>query len=140
MSIFDEGALLIETGVGQSVLRYRLISRFLLFCFLAPLFFIGMAQLTIVLKKPDDPAAKEESKTKEDKVLPINAIDKALGAPAPQTPEEKKAEKDEEGGNKKPSTTPAYVFAGIFVVLYVVGRLLESWLIKSLFRKKLLSA
>lgn len=33
--------------------------------------------------------------------------------------------------------TPGYVFAGLFVALYIVGRILEPWLIKSVFRKRL---
>jgi hypothetical protein len=35
------------------------------------------------------------------------------------------------------SRTPALVFAGLFSVLYVVGRILEPWLIRSVFRKTL---
>jgi hypothetical protein len=37
----------------------------------------------------------------------------------------------------KESRNPAFVFAGIFTVLYVVGRILEPWLIRSAFRKSL---
>ncbi|WP_052223606.1 hypothetical protein [Novosphingobium malaysiense] len=36
------------------------------------------------------------------------------------------------------SRTPAFVFAGFFSFLYVVGRILEPWLIRSEFRKSLL--
>ena len=62
----------------------------------------------------------------------MNPIDKALGAPAPEKPDKKKKDDDD-----KPSPTPAYVFAAIFAVLYVVGRILEDRLVKSLFRKRL---
>jgi hypothetical protein len=37
----------------------------------------------------------------------------------------------------KESRTPAYVFTGIFCVLYVAGRILEPWLIKSAFARSL---
>ncbi|WP_103094023.1 hypothetical protein [Novosphingobium guangzhouense] len=37
----------------------------------------------------------------------------------------------------KESRNPAFVFAGIFATLYVVGRILEPWLIRSVFRKNL---
>ncbi|GLK44619.1 MULTISPECIES: hypothetical protein [Novosphingobium] len=40
----------------------------------------------------------------------------------------------------KESRNPAFVFAGIFTVLYVVGRILEPWLIRSAFRKSLADA
>lgn len=38
----------------------------------------------------------------------------------------------------KESRNPAYVFAGIFTTLYVVGRILEPRLIRSAFRKRLM--
>jgi hypothetical protein len=66
----------------------------------------------------------------------MNPIDKALGAPAP----DKSKKDDEDGGGKKGkklSPTPAYVFAGIFAALYVVGRVLEDWLVRRLFKKAL---
>jgi hypothetical protein len=138
MSIFDSGTLKIEDGPAGTVLRYHLISRALLFCFLAPLLFIGFAQLTIVVgeRQKAAAAAKAEKAAKKPELaaLPMNPIDKALGAPAPEKPKKKK---DGEG-KKKPSPTPAYVLAGMFATLYVIGRVLEDRLVKSLFRKRLL--
>jgi hypothetical protein len=132
MSVFDGGALCIDKGMATPVLRYHLTSRALLFCFLAPLLFLGIAQLTLVITKFDKPAQKAAHVPAE---TPMNPIDIALGAPAP---ERKKAnEADTEGGGKKPSPTAAYIFAGIFAVLYVVGRILEDRLVKALFRKRL---
>jgi hypothetical protein len=135
MSVFDGGALRIDNGMAGPVLRYHLTSRALLFCFLAPLLFLGIAQFTIVItkfEKPPEKAAPMPAYT------PLNPIDKALGAPAPEPP--KKAEVDAERKGKKPSPTAAYVFAGIFTVLYVVGRILEDRLVKALFKKRLLEA
>ncbi len=134
MSVFDSGALRIEKGAAGSVMRYDLMSRALLFCFLAPFLFLAIAQFTTVIAKYDKPpheAAKKHAAPK-----PMNPIDKALGAPAP---DKSKKDDDEGGGNKgkKLSPTSAYVFAGIFATLYVVGRILEDWLIRSLFRKTL---
>ena len=142
MSIFDGGVLQIEKGAAGSVLRYHLTSRALLLCFLAPLLFLAFAQLTIaigMLEKTSTEASEKSKKDekKENVELPQHPIDKALGAPAPEKP--KKDDKDEEE-DKGPSPTPAYVFAAIFAVLYVVGRLLEPWLIKSVFRKSLSDA
>ena len=150
MSVFDGGVLQIEKGVAGSVLRYHLTSRALLLCFLAPLLFLGFAQLTIVMtkfQKASTEAAGKSGKAadaskkpaKKDVVLPMNPIDKALGAPAPSN-----SKKDDEDGpgkkGKKLTPKPAYVFAGIFAALYVVGRILEDRLVKALFRKSLLAA
>lgn len=144
MSVFDGGVLEVQRSVSGSVLRYRLASKAVLFCFLMPLFFIGIAQFTIALgdyQKPSPQAAKAEAeaakKLAAKKVdVPMNPIDKALGAPAPDKP--KAAKGAPEGGDKKSSPTSAYVFASIFALLYVVGRVLEDRLIKAQFRKHLL--
>ncbi len=152
MSVFDSGVMTIERDATGSVLRYHLVSRALLFCFLAPILFLGFAQLTVLvgnLQKPSTEAAEKAKKDKKkDQVLPQHWIDKALGAPAPEKPQkDEKDSKDKKGGkdkkkedDDKPSPTPAYVFAGIFATLYVAGRILEDRLIKRLFRKRLLGS
>jgi hypothetical protein len=151
MSVFDGGALQIEKGAAGPVLRYQLTSRALLFCFLAPLLFLAIAQLTIVMVKPSKAAIASEKvagasgKAAAQKVAakavvaPMNPIDKFLGAPAPDKPG--KGDGEETGRrNKKPSPTPAYVFAALFALLYLVGRILEDRLAKSLFKKSLLGS
>ena len=152
MSVFDGGVLKIERSAEGPVLRYQLVSRALLFCFLAPLLFLGIAQLTIAIAEHEKAVAKAESaagkkadekdKDKEEKaVRELHPIDQALGAPAPEKPKDKdkkKAEEDEE--DKGPSPTAAYVFAALFAILYVAGRILEDRLIKSLFKKRLQTA
>jgi hypothetical protein len=149
MSVFDGGVLQVDSGAAGSVLRYHLTSRALLFCFLAPLLFIAFGQLTIGLGKLEKSSAetsKTEKKPKDDKKaaeMPMNPIDKALGAPAPDKPKKDGADKDKKEDkkeDKKHSPTSAYVFAGIFAALYLVGRILEDRLVKSLFRKKLLGS
>jgi hypothetical protein len=135
MSVFDGGALRIERGVSGCVLYYHLTSRALLFCFLAPLLFLSIAQVTTTLNKFDKPAHQA---AKKNAVVRMNFIDKALGAPAPDTSLKKDLGAAQEA--KKPSPTPAYVFAGIFAALYVIGRILEDRLVKALFRKRLLEA
>lgn len=147
MSIFDGGVLLIEKGVAASVLRYQLTSRALLFCFLAPLLFLAFAGLTIAigeLERPSSEAAgraadAKKKAEKKDAIPPMNPIDKALGAPAPEKPK-KDGKNEDEDKDKKPSPTPAYVFAAIFATLYVVGRIFEARWIKALFRKSLLGS
>ena len=154
MSVFDSGVLRIEKGVAGSVLRYNLISRALLFCFLLVPLFLGIAQFTIAMgkfQKPDTEAAatagkakdaskKPDAKAEADKAapVPLNPVDKFLGAPEPEKP--KKGEEKPGRRNKKPSPTPAYVFAAIFATLYVGGRILEDRLIKRQFKKHLLGS
>lgn len=139
MSIFDGGVLQIEKDAAGAVLHYHLTSRALLACFLAPLLFLGFAQLTIVLGKLEKPSTEAASKKpeKKDAILPRNPIDKALGAPAPEKPKKDKKSEEED---KKPSPTSAYVFAAIFAALYAIGRILEDRLVKSLFKKSLLGS
>jgi hypothetical protein len=148
MSIFEGGVLQIENGGGGGVLRYVMTSRALLFCFLAPLLFLAFAQLNITLGKMDkqateaakkagkDPEAKKKDEKKKPEIK-LNVIDKALGAPEPEKPKKDGKDKKED---KKFSPTSAYVFAGIFAALWLIGRVLEDWLIKRLFRKSLLGA
>lgn len=135
MAVFDNGVLSIEKNQDGSFLRYDLTSKTLLLLFSTTLFLI-MAELTIVVKhlqKPSTEVSQSVSdKAKEEKYLIQSPIDKALGVPAP----EKKSEKDKEGqGKRKLSPTAAYVFAGIFSILYVIGRIREALSVKSLFRK-----
>lgn len=149
MSVFDAGVLRIERGLSGAVLRYDLTSRALLFCFLAPLLFVSIAQLTVVIGKFQKPSTEATGKSGKKspavaqkpavkKVeVPMNPIDKALGAPAPEKP---KPDDKAEDQDKKPSPTPAYVFAAIFATLYLVGRILEDRLVKSLFAKSLLGS
>lgn len=144
MSVFDHGVLRVEKGAAGAVLRYHLVSRTLLFCFLLPFIFLAIAQLTIAIGKTEKPPAAKASdasyKAAADKgPVPLNPIDKFLGAPAPEKPKKGEAEKAGKRG-KKASPTSAYVFAGMFAILYVIGRILEDRLVKRLFRKRLLAS
>jgi len=146
LATFTRGTL----RVAGSKLTYDLTSPALLFCFLAPFLFLAFGQASVALGEYEKPtpaeAAKEEAKAKEkEKALaetPMNPVDKFLGAPAPDKPKkedekEKGKDKDKEKGGNQRSPTSAYVFAGIFAFLYIVGRILEPWLIRRTFRKTL---
>jgi hypothetical protein len=137
MSIFDGGILQVQDSSQGPVLHYRLASRALLFCFLAPLLFLSFAGLTVAVGKLENRVTKAASKKedKKDKALPQNPVDRFLGAPAPEKPKKDKKEDD-----KKPKPKPALIFAAIFAALYVVGRVLEDKLIKSLLRKRLMGS
>lgn len=144
MAVFDDGVLRIEPGETGRILRYDMMSRALLFCFLAPFLFLAFAQLAITFGKLPKPpeaastagkAAAGKKPVAKDDVPPMNPIDKALGAPEPEKKDPKKDKKKKK--EKKPSPKPAYILAGMFAVLYVIGRLLEAWLVRNLFRKQL---
>lgn len=150
MAIYDSGTLRIEHGPAGAVLRWRLKSRALLFCFLAPLLFLAFAQFSVVVNQYDKPtpaeiAAEEkkaEEREKRNAERQLHPIDQFLGAPAPEKPKkDEKSEKDEkaekEEAEDRHSPTPAYVFAGLFAALYVAGRVIEDRRIRRRFRKSL---
>lgn len=146
LSVVDSGTLRTEPGAQGPMLRYHLVSRALLYCFLAPLLFLAISQLTVFLGTLDKPTpeeiAKEKAKKDKQGEIQLNPVDKFLGAPAPEKPkDEKKDAKDKKKGddeeNEGFSPITAYVFAGIFAALYVLGRLLEPWLIRRLFQRTL---
>lgn len=161
LATFNRGTLRVVggqgSGQGAPKLTYDLTSPALLFCFLAPLLFLGFALLaigvgeyeknaeahmTVAEKKAADEKKKKEEAEAAKPPKPLNPIDAFLGAPAPENPkkkeEDKKKKDKKEEESKGPSPTPAYVFAGMFAFLYVVGRVLEPWLIRGQFRKHLL--
>jgi hypothetical protein len=142
MAVFEQGLLQVEQGAQGPMLTYRLSSRALLLCFLAPLLFLAFGQLTILAgqmeKTPAAASAKAPEKPKA--ALPMNPIDKFLGAPEPENPAAKKKESAEEKKAKKFSPTAAYVFAGIFAALYLIGRFLEPWLVRRQFLRHLAEA
>lgn len=144
LATFTRGTLQVVQEGGQSILRYRLTSPALLMVFLAPLLFLMLGQVIILVNQLDRgseeekaTAEKQKQEEKDEEPPPLNFIDQALGAPAPESLEEKKKREQEEGKKEdgELSPKPAYVFAGIFAVLFLVGRFLEPWLIKRTFRR-----
>lgn len=136
LATFTRGALQIEQRERETVLRYDLSSTALLLCFLAPLLFLGFAQLAVAAnaweKASVEASAKSEKEDEKLKALKkLNPIDRFLGAPAPDHPDKKKDTKKDDGRH---SPTPGYVLAGLFFVIYLVGRVLEPWLIQRRFR------
>lgn len=138
MSVFDNGTLRIADGA----LRYDMMSRALLACFLAPLLFLALGHISVAVDQWRNPpevakakaeAAKKRSRVKPENV-PMNPVDKFLGAPKPEKPKD-----GEEIGkrNRKPSMKTAYAFMGIFFTLWIAGRILEHRLIHRRFRRLL---
>lgn len=141
---FTRGRLWIERAGAGAVLRFDLFSHALLLCFLAPLLFLGFAQLAETLNAYEAAAAKAEEAAQKDKkkdedkpkpVRKLNPVDQFLGAPAPEDPNKKKDKKDEEEGRHSPE--PGYFLAGLFAALYLLGRWLEPWLARRRLRAAL---
>ncbi|WDA41239.1 hypothetical protein [Erythrobacter sp. BLCC-B19] len=140
LATFTRGRLWVERAGAGAVLRFDLFSHALLACFLAPLLFLGFAQAAIALNAWDAASAEasEKSAKKEDEkpkpVKQLNPVDVFLGAPAPEDPSKKKDEKKDEGRH---SPEEAYFMAGLFAVIYLVGRWLEPWLLRRRLRAAL---
>ncbi len=149
LATFTSGTLRVEKGEHGSQLFFNVTSTALLLCFLAPLMFLGFAQLAHVINDYENRKAPTESsaasprgakeETKEQKKIELHPIDVMLGAPAPADPD---ADKDKDETKKKEPkekirTTPAYVLAGLFLAIFLVGRFLEPWLLKRTFRNAL---
>lgn len=143
LATFTRGRLQVEQRGQGAVLRYDLSSTALLLCFLAPLLFLAFAQLAVTVnawEKADVAAtaaaekAKEKDKDKPKPVRKLNPVDEFLGAPPPEDPDKKKDKKKDEGRH---SPTRAYVLAGLFFAIYLVGRWLEPWLIRRRLRAAL---
>ncbi|MEE4316818.1 MAG: hypothetical protein V2I74_07530 [Erythrobacter sp.] len=145
LATFTSGALRVEQASdGTSRLLFHVRSTALLLCFLAPLLFLGFAQLMVTIngwEKASPEAIESVEKKDKDKDTPkakreLHPIDKFLGAPEPDDPAKKKDRKKDEVKEKFPPTR-AYVLAGLFFLIYLVGRVLEPWLLKRTFRAAL---
>jgi hypothetical protein len=144
LATFSRGTLQVVEEGGAAKLRYDLFSPALLLCALAPLLFLAIAQATIVISDLESAAETEkasdaEEEEDEEEPRPLNIVDQMLGAPPPETLEQKKQrmEEKEEEEDGKHSPTPAFVFAGLFFALFLVGRVLEPWLVRRTFRQVL---
>lgn len=141
LATFTRGRLWVEQAGAGAVLRFDLFSHALLLCFLAPLLFLGFAQMANAINaweasgaEAGAKAEKKDDKPKQAKKL--HPIDQFLGAPAPEDPSKKKDEKkDMDKGRHSP--TEGYVIAGIFAAIYLAGRWLEPFLLRRRLRAAL---
>lgn len=138
LATFTRGRLWVERAGQGAVLRYDLFSHALLFAFLAPLLFLGFAQAAIAIndweKAGADVAAKAKEDDKPKPVRKLNPVDEFLGAPAPEDPNAKKDDEEDEGRH---SPDEGYFMAGLFALIFGVGRWLEPWLVRRRFRAAL---
>jgi hypothetical protein len=140
LATFTRGRLWIEQAGAGAVLRFDLFSHALLLCFLAPLLFLGFAQLAITINAWEaagtEAGAKAEKKDekKPPVVKKLNPVDEFLGAPAPEDPSKKKDEKKDKGRH---SPDEGYALAGVFALIYLVGRWLEPFLVRRRLRAAL---
>jgi hypothetical protein len=139
---FTRGRLWIERAGAGAVLRFDLFSHALLLCFLAPLLFLGFAQLAESLNAYEKAATEASGKEDKDKDKPkpvkaLNPVDQFLGAPAPEDPNKKKGKEDEDEDDARHAPEQGYVLAVLFFALYLLGRWLEPWLARRRLRAAL---
>lgn len=140
LATFTRGNLRIRRVGAGAVLSFDLFSHALLLCSLAPLLFLGFAQMAIAINAWEGTGAEasEKAEKKDDKPKPVktlNPVDQFLGAPAPEDPNTKK--KDEKKDEGRHSPDEGYFMAGVFALIYLVGRWLEPWLVRRRFRAAL---
>lgn len=133
LATFTRGNLWIERAGAGAVLRFDLFSHALLLSFLAPLMFLGFAQMAIAINAWEQSGAdvSEKAKNADEKPEPVkklNPVDEFLGAPAPEDPSKKKKEEKKDEGRHSPDE--GYFMAGVFGLIYLVGRWLEPWLVR----------
>ena len=140
LATFTRGRMWIEQAGAGAVLRFDLFSHALLLCFLAPLLFLGFAQLAVTLNAWEAAGTEAAAKAgkKDEKKPPVvkklNPVDEFLGAPAPEDPRKKK-DKNKDKGMHSPDE--GYYLAGFFFVVYLVGRWLEPFLVRRRLRAAL---
>jgi len=141
LATFTRGTLRVaQHQDGTARLRFNVSSTALLLCFLAPLLFLALGQTMEAVnawEKAAEAAAPDDKDKDKDKASPkpeLHPLDQWLGAPEPEDPAKKKDEKKDEG---KFDPIPAYVLAGLFLAIYLVGRVLEPWLLKRTLRAAL---
>lgn len=158
LATFTAGTLVVDHKDAKTRLSYNLTSTALFLCFLAPFVFLAFAQLVNfvnTLEKPGllaEQAAREREQADngdEEEIIQLHWIDELLGAPAPKQPGEedeeerrgrgRSAERGEEEVEPNHSPETAYAFAGIFSLIYLVGRVLEPYLLKRTLRAALTS-
>lgn len=134
LATFTRGRMWVERAGAGAVLRFDLFSHALLLCFLTPLLFLGFAQTAILINSWEasstETAEKSAAKKEDEKPKPVkklHPVDEFLGAPAPEDPKKKKEEKKDKGRH---SPDEGYFMAGLFALIYLVGRWLEPFLVR----------
>lgn len=135
LAAFTRGTLTLERVGAGAVLRFDLFSHALLMAFLAPLLFLGFAQLANVINSWEKTGAQaSEAEEPSRPVKALHPVDQFLGAPAPDDPNKAKDKEKDEGRH---SPDEGYFMAGLFAAIYLVGRWLEPWLARRRFRAAL---
>ncbi|MBU2655575.1 hypothetical protein [Acidomonas methanolica] len=147
MAVFDSGVVRVESDPQGTRLSYDLVSKTLLLCFLAPALFFGFGEffkytsshhtVALVDHTPNAKSMVANLKSgKDDTIQLLNPIDNFMGAPKPEK-KDASAKLSPSKEKKKISSTTSYVFAGLFAFLYVIGRILEQYLVHRNFRKNI---
>lgn len=142
LATFSSGSLHIAHRDGKTEVDYDVRSPALILTFLAPLLFLALGQAIVGIGMLNEAISAEQSDEKDEEVEKepgeLHLVDQMLGAPAPEQPDKNdKEKKDEEDEDHSP--VKAYGLAGVFALIYLVGRMLEPRLFRSALRKALSS-
>ncbi len=140
LATFSSGTLEFQCRGNTSEITYRVRSPALLLTFLAPLLFLAFGQTIVGIGMVNQALTVEEEKEDEEEKEPseLHWIDEMLGAPAPENPEEKEdKDEGEEEEDEDHSPMQSYGLAGVFALIYLIGRILEPRLFRSTLRNAL---
>jgi len=93
---------------------------------------------TTVVTEGDSLAYSKDNPAAQDKLAPIevlHSIDEFPGAPAPDDPNQKKKDENDDEGRHSPDE--GYFLAGVFALIHGVGRWLEPRLVRRRFKAAL---
>lgn len=140
LATFSSGTLEFQTRGDISEIAYRVRSPALLLTFLAPFLFLAFGQTIVGIGLLNQAMTAEAAEEEEEEEEPgeLHWIDQMLGAPAPEKPDEKDEQKEgEEEEDDDHSPLRSYGLAGVFALIYLIGRILEPRLFRSALRKAL---
>lgn len=136
LATFSSGTLEFQTRDDTARIAYRVRSPALLLTFLAPLLFLALGQAIVGIGMVNQAVTAEEKEDEDEEPGELHWIDQMLGAPAPEKDEDNDEEDDEEE-DEDHSPLRAYGLAGVFALIYLIGRVLEPRLFRSTLSKAL---
>ena len=134
LATFSSGTLEFQTRDETARIAYRVRSPALLLTFLAPLLFLAFGQAIVGIGMVNQAMTAEEKEDDDEDPGELHWIDQMLGAPAPEKDEDNDEEEEEDDDH---SPFRAYGLAGVFALIYLVGRILEPRLFRSAMSKAL---
>lgn len=136
LATFSSGTLEFQTRDDTARIAYRVRSPALLLTFLAPILFLALGQAIVGIGMVNQAVTAEEKEDEDEEPGELHWIDQILGAPAPEKDDDNE-EGDDEEEDEDHSPLRAYGLAGVFALIYLIGRVLEPRLFRSALSKAL---